>query len=388
MRKVQKLLIQGVFLAVTVAVLAGCGGKSNVKPPAELKPFTPSAQIATVWSNGIGSGADGEYLTLAPAISDNVAYTVSFNGRVYATDTKTGNTIWSTKLDASLSAIPVVSQDKVFVGSIYGKLFALDRKTGKEVWKTDLASSLFSSVAYSKGKVIAYTHDGTITAYNAETGAQEWTQNVSTPSLILVGNSTPLVSGDTVFVGFDNGELWAFNLSSGEKLWDRPVALPSGGSEISRMVDIEANPVISDGVLYIATYQGNLVAMNLASGKDVWIKKFSTYTNFSVTSTRLYVTNADGYVMALDKQTGDTLWKQKLLEGRSVTGPAVIGDYVAVADFEGYVHFFDRDSGKYADRIKVGGDGIRGMPMTNEGELIVQTNSGSLVALKVRPLTS
>ncbi|MDA7742114.1 outer membrane protein assembly factor BamB [Francisellaceae bacterium] len=386
MKNTYKLLLKGAIIISVAGVLAGCGGKSNIQPPAKLVQYQPTAKIKAAWTNGVGNGSDGEYLTLSPTISDGVAYTVSYGGDVVATSIQNGRTIWRSDLDVALGATPAVGQDEVFVGSIHGKLFALNKKTGKVNWSTVIASSLFSKPAYADGSVIVYTHDGTIAAFNAKTGKQQWTQNIVTSSLMLTGNSTPLIQKGTVYVGFDNGELWAFNLKTGEKLWDKVVALPSGSAEVSRMVDIISNPVIEDGVLYAGSYQGNLLAIDLASGRDIWTRKFSTYTNLAVNQGMIFITNAKGYVMALDKQSGQTIWEQKILKGRSVTGPTVLGNYVIVADFEGYVHAFDRETGKYADRDNVGGNGIRATPVESQNKVYVQTNSGRLVALTIHSI--
>ena len=62
----------------------------------------------------------------------------------------------------------------------------------------------------------------------------------------------------------------------------------------------------------------------------------------------------------------------------------MIGNYVAVADKEGYVHLLNQTDGTYAGRYSVGGDGVRANLLSDGDTLYVLTNSGKLYALAIR----
>ena len=89
-------------------------------------------------------------------------------------------------------------------------------------------------------------------------------------------------------------------------------------------------------------------------------------------------------VVAFEKTGGASLWKQDKLYGRYISGPVVSGKYVAVGDFQGYVHFLSRDDGSFAARIATDGSAIVAPPIAlNEG-ILVQTRKGGVFALTVQ----
>ena len=372
------LIIYSLFM-----LLYGCSGESNVIPPAKLVDFKPSLKVKQIWSKDIGNGEDGQYLNFSPVLSKGVIYTASFDGYVMAVGFRNGKTIWSKQLDLSLSSTPLVTKQHVYVGSMFGKLAKLDIRNGGLLWQIDVPSSVFAAPAEANGIVVVNTLNGEVSAYDAISGNVKWSQVVGTPPLMLTGNSSPVVLGNQVFVGMDNGELWAYDIETGVKLWDVPVAVPEGGSDVSRMVDIVGTPVIENGIIYVATYQGNVAAINSQNGAIVWKKKMSTYDSIAIQDDLLFVTDTESYIYALDKTTGVKKWEQKILRGRSVTAPVTVNDYIAVSDFEGYVHFFNQKNGNYAARIKIGGDGIISQGVADHNAVYVQTNNGTLAAIKI-----
>ena len=63
----------------------------------------------------------------------------------------------------------------------------------------------------------------------------------------------------------------------------------------------------------------------------------------------------------------------------------MVGKYVVVGDFQGYVHFFNREDGAIAARLSTDGDPISAAPVpVGPGNLVVQTREGHLYAITVR----
>jgi outer membrane protein assembly factor BamB len=98
------------------------------------------------------------------------------------------------------------------------------------------------------------------------------------------------------------------------------------------------------------------------------------------------MSDARSTVSALDKHTGATIWKQDKLFARSTSAPIQVGLFVAVGDFEGYIHFLDRDDGGFAARIATDGSRIRARPVRLGQNILVQTHDGGLYAVSVKSL--
>ena len=98
---------------------------------------------------------------------------------------------------------------------------------------------------------------------------------------------------------------------------------------------------------------------------------------------RVYISNAEGEVLALRRRSGVDLWKQSGLRMRRLSAPAVIGKHVAVADFEGYVHWLDVETGAFVARSKTGGR-ISNPPVVVGDLVVFQDDEGRVTALRPR----
>ncbi|UCD70016.1 MAG: PQQ-binding-like beta-propeller repeat protein, partial [Betaproteobacteria bacterium] len=92
----------------------------------------------------------------------------------------------------------------------------------------------------------------------------------------------------------------------------------------------------------------------------------------------VYYTESDGAIVALDKSTGASLWRQEQLLHRGVSAPVVVGDWIVAGDFEGYVHILLRDDGSFVARLPTDGSAILATPMEVQNRALVQTQAGGL----------
>lgn len=378
----KKTLLALTTLALLGGALVGCGNKSNTPPPTPLEDITPQIKAKSLWNTNIGNGTGEQLnLNLQPVIDNSVLYAVSYDGRITAINTANGKRIWRTSINANITATPAISGSTLIVGTLRGEMYAIDTKTGKQLWSTKVPSSLFSQPLIANDNVYILTHDGSVSAYSLKDGQQQWIQTTEIPELMLVGNSSPIIVDNILIVGTSSGVLWGFDPESGDKKWDNPIALPTGLSPAAQMVDITATPVISGEIIFLATYQGNLIAFNMQSGQPLWRKKASIFNQMSVGNESLFVTNADGSITARSQTTGDDQWNADILKWRKTSGPLFFKGYVVAGDLDGYVHFFDAQTGKYLDRLDIGGDGISSQPITDGQRIYVQTNNGRIYAI-------
>lgn len=369
-------------MGLAAVLLTGCD-KDNTPPPTPLSKVAPSEiKVNIMWRNGNGLGADGQFLKLGPAVNAQQVVTVGYRGTVTAYNRQNGNALWSVKLNAPLSSTPTIAGNRVFVGANNGKFFALNAANGSTVWKAQLSGALQAAPAVANNIVVVHTLDGHVTALNETTGKQMWMHDGSTPDLIQNGDSAPVIDNGTVFVGFDNGIMMAFNLQNGQVLWQRPIAIPNGASQIERMVDINGTPKVEDGVLYAASYHGNAVGLAVNDGRLLWQHPVSTIEAIAVGDGRVFVTTDVGNVLALDQQTGREVWVQKALQHRFVSAPALVGNDVVVGDYAGYVHWLSSSNGKILARIHAVSVAISAQPVVYGQTVYVTSDGGQVVALQ------
>jgi outer membrane protein assembly factor BamB len=360
------------------------GDEENIEPPTPLVEFTESANVIEIWSRNTGKGTDKQYLKLIPRVSQNRIYIADSRGLVNAIDAENGKTIWGKDTDIHITGGPGVGESLVLVGTSEGEVLALSSTSGEEIWRTTVSSEILSTPRETDDIVIVRTIDGKLFALDKNDGKRLWVYDRTVPALTLRGTSSPVIAGDMVVAGFDGGRIATMELQTGKLIWETKIAVSSGRSELERMVDIDAEPLVMDGIVYVATFQGNIAAVSLDGGRILWTRDISSYAGISADDAYLYITDDESHIWALERLSGTSVWKQEKLQARAVTGPASIGNYVVVGDMEGYLHWIDKITGQFAARKQVAANKIITPPIVANHVLYAYTSGGTLGAYTVQ----
>jgi len=390
-----KSLKQLITLATSTLLLTGCSlfsGEEDIVIMSELPVFEATYTPHIAWQKKVGEGVDKFYSQLQPTADDNAVYVASREGLVQAFDAQTGKLLWSSdcsdlddnKLNRSarLSGGIHLGVDTLYIGTENAQVIAIDKDSGELRWLANVSGEVVASPVYASGMVVVHTTRGDLIALDSNTGEQAWNLNNKQPKLTLRGSATPSISQGGIVYGRADGFVAAALLNTGQPLWQLPVARPYGATELDRIVDADMQPIIHNGVIYTLAYNGNLVAVDLLKGKQLWQQKYSGYSNIALAGSTLYLTDARGYLFAVNRDTGDELWSNKQLGYRNVTGISVANQYIVVGDGEGYLHWIDRDSGQFVAQQALDSDGIYMQPFAADQYLYLQTRSGKLIAIE------
>ncbi len=388
--RLRLMLLRGPLLGL-LTLLNGCssvpliGGwfeGSSEEPPAELTEFVPEIQVRTLWKVQVGDGVDKQRVNLLPFLDYGRLYVADREGLVEAFDIETGQLVWKTEQNKALSAGPGVGEGLVLLGTSDAEILALSEESGELQWTTRVSSEVLSVPRVARGIVVVQTIDDKVTGLDAENGETLWVYQRAVPTLTLRGSSSPAISSGAAFCGFASGKLVALELETGRPVWETTVTSPSGRSELERMVDVDTDPVIEGGVIYVGTFQGDLAAVSEMTGVVLWRRELSVYAGVSADWRRVYATDSSDQVWAMDAESAAAIWKQDLFRGRRLTAPGIVEDYLAVGDFEGYVHWLAQDDGRVVARSQVGGEPITLKPQVLDGVLYVYSDNGELAALQ------
>jgi outer membrane protein assembly factor BamB len=375
-----------VLLGLAALLLAAaCSKEKNVEPPAELVDFKASMNIDRVWSVGTGGGDEHMRLALAPVVEGEIAYLAGDGGDVLAVNAKTGRSIWKVDLKLSLSAGPGAGGGLVLVGSPDGVLVALDAASGAERWRATLGGEILARPAVGESMVVVHTVDGTVHGLKAADGAEAWTYEQPVPRLSLRGTAPPVVAGDFAICAFDNGKIASLGLADGDLFWSATVATPRGRTELERLVDIDSAVEVAGDDIFVVGYQGRAAMLARNSGQIWWARDVSSYRGLTLDDSALYVSTAEGAVLSLSRRDGTEQWRQNGLRLRGLTSPVVDGTSIVVGDYEGYLHWLDRDTGEMVARTSAGGDRITNTPVVANGMVLVQSDGGTVYAFRSRP---
>ncbi len=302
--------------------------------------------------------------------------------RSWRLDPATGKDRWRTKTKFEIAAGPGVGAGLVVVGNNDGVVAAFESAGGKQLWKTKLSGEVLAAPLVAGSRVIVRTVDGRLHSLDAADGKEQWSAEEAVPRLSLRGTAPPVLSGDSVLAGFDSGKVMAFAVASGDVLWQTPVSTPRGRSELDRLADVDAPVQVDGGDLFAVGYQGRVAMLALDSGQIWWSRELSSYRGLALDGAQLYVSTADGSVAALRRSDGTVLWQQDGLKRRGLSAPAVVGKAIVVGDFEGYLHWLDRDTGKFVAREHAAGERISASPVTQGDRVFVLDDGGKIVAYR------
>lgn len=401
------------FVAVLLValLLTGCaatekvtsyfkGGSDNAEPPNPLYDFRPLINIIDLWKKNNGVGTDEQYLKLAPVVVNQRVYVVDSAGSIGALDATNGKRLWQQKISASesidgdggwfrggdiqITGGPGYGENTLMVGSMEGEVITLSAEDGSEQWRTRVSSEVLSAPQRAAGIVVVRTIDGKVFGLDGDDGRRLWIYDRTVPPLTLRGTSTPAIDSGIVVAGFDGGKMAAVDLRTGKLMWEASIAAARGRSELERMVDIDAQPTIVDGVVYIATFQGHVAAVQLESGRIMWSNDLSSYAGFSADDQNIYVSDEDSHVWALDRFSGSVLWELEDLHARAITAPVSVGDQTVVGDLEGYLHWISKKTGEFSARTRLCKDPVIAKPIVVGNIVYAYCSNGRLAAYTYR----
>jgi outer membrane protein assembly factor BamB len=378
--------------ALTVLVaLVGCSTVGNVydrwfgsqpaAKPAPLVAITATAQPRIRWQANVGAAERNMFF---PAVTGNTVYATGAAGQIASFDRTTGSPTARFSAGQRLSGGVAASGSLVLVGTGRGELLAFD-PAGKPLWKAQLSGEVLAPAAIEGTLVVVRAGDGRAYGLDALDGKRRWIYQRSTPALSLRNHSGVVLERGAIFAGFPGGRLVALTASTGTVGWDSVVALPRGTTELERVADVVGLPVVDGDRVCAVAYQGRVACFDTQSGTTIWARDMSSVAGMDADHRGVYITDDKNAIVALDKASGGSLWKQDKLFGRGVSAPLAFGRFVVVADFQGYVHFLSREDGSFAARIATDGSAIGAPPLALDSDsILVQTRNGGLFAIAVQ----
>jgi outer membrane protein assembly factor BamB len=208
-------------------------------------------------------------------------------------------------------------------------MFALNALTGDLLWKTPFDSSYpngVSATTVAEGAVYVTVYvaerygGGEIYAFNMTTGELLW--EYAPPAWL---SSSPAVADGKVYVGTSTGEVLCFNALTGQMLWDYYVRGAVGSNSSSGSgYQVTNSLTVSNGVVYIGATPELLLALNASNGAYVWGESLIGNSEDSCPAVgygTLYLGTTPGGsssevhvggVSALNATTGSLIWNQPI----------------------------------------------------------------------------
>jgi len=379
-------MIKRISLLAAALVISGCSSltgddKVDVEP-LKLEKFDEQVTVKQAWKLNVGE--QGEFHSaLQLFLEGGVIYAANAEGGVKAISTTNRDLVWDAEVDFAVSGGVGADSDALYVGGFAGEVAALERSSGEQRWQIKLSGEILATPASDGDIVVVVSNDGRAYGLDSQSGKQLWRYDITLPALTMRGDSGATLFQGLALIALANGQVVALDVETGVERWRQTVALPKGTSELSRMVDVDGPLLVQNGILYAVSYQGQAIAIDIASGRGIWAAEASSFNGLASGFANVYVVEADSTIRALSEANGAEVWQNKTMLRRKLSHPLTMGNYVITGDYEGYVHLVSQVDGTLAGREKLGG--VVRAPMVSDGSRFYAINSdGTLVAYEIQ----
>lgn len=357
-----------------------------------------SNTVLPSWKKSLGGGnTSTKRIMSAPVYEDGFIFAANTKGEVIAISEEFGKKLWEVEFEdkngKSLTAAPAlaVKNGKVFVTLSSGDVVALNSENGNVLWRIALDLPIRSTPAVDGEFVYVIAQNNTFYALDVNTGALKWTHNgIEEQLAILGGPSAAIAKEGVVVVPYSSGEIYALSQKDGRYLWYDALSVNVGSDLYSSLVDVEASPVIADGVVYAVNHNGQLSAFDLKTGRRYWSVALSATQMPWVAGSVIYVVTENDEIVCINRRDGLIRWVKDIEsflderdrdENTYWAGPILAGDRLFVTSSNGFVVTLDPFDGEKVSSFEVG-DSMSFAPIVANGRLVVLTDSARLVTFK------
>ncbi|MEK7690474.1 MAG: PQQ-binding-like beta-propeller repeat protein, partial [Bdellovibrionota bacterium] len=289
---------------------------------------------------------------------------------------------WVLPIEKGVYSELAVEKDQAYFTAGDGFLYCVNIDTGRVIWKYDLHNPVASRPTVAGGRVFVTSSDDTVYAFDSGTGKWLWHyRRRSSPSSTIHGASSPLVDGAEVIAGLSDGFLIALNLNDGQLKWERKI------HHGQKFTDVDAHPVLDNGVLYVPSYDGALYALKRGSGDVLWRFDAGGAKQPQIEGDRIYLPSSDNTVYALERASAKVIWKFEL-DGGTPTEIVATDRLLVFGSSQQYLYAIEKATGTPLYRYDVGYDsGFSGAPAWDKvhQKIYFLSGAGNLYAFAVRP---
>jgi outer membrane protein assembly factor BamB len=335
------------------------------------------AESTAVWAASV------PYHTASPTLSldRQVVFVATEAGEVIAMATGSGETMWTAAVGPVSYSSPTLSPDGkiLYVGSQDKKLYALDTRTGAVLSKVATKGKISSSPIVSADGKTVFVGSGDNCVHAIEAGAQRRASGAGMKLMSLVSKSTKhrwqfatkgnvrsraslSADGSTLFVGSDDGAVYAVDTATGKQVWKFLAGAP---------VSSTPTPTEDGELVLVGADDGVLVAVHAATGDVVWrhtgtvlpssdcllaLRKEHVTPSPAISadgSVAFFSSAQSGQLTALTVDSGQLMWtfahsSKSALDCRVMSTPQLADDEatVVVCDVQGSVFGVSAETGK------------------------------------------
>jgi len=324
-------------------------------------------------------------------VFENFVFFSDEKGKIYKFDTISQKVIWELKIyESSYNDYPknialFLNGDVLYAADNLGFIYSIDVQVGKIVWQQNYGIPFSSHLNFNKGVLYVVNQNSRLYAFNPADGQKIWSFE-SLSGLIKPSRSSNISLYDNkLLFSNDLGDITAIDLDQQVIIWTKNIL--SQNTISNNLVFKISNILIDKKDVYVSSNSGDLFNFNLETGEIKWSYKLSSIQNHISTEKYLFVLTENGFVVAFNKLNGTILWSlnlAKLSKDKKVSieyyGLLLASNNLYVTSSNGDIYKISANDGKYVTHKKINSDLSRA-PIIIDNKIFILNRSSELIIL-------
>ncbi len=353
--------------------------------------------LSKAWRTSVGAGSDdSERIVAQPIVADGKIFTVDSENMVSAFNADTGEKIWEQELtpehedDGHISGGLAYDNGRLYVATGFALLFGIEAKTGKTIWVSKTDAPMRAAPTARGNRVFAITLNNELVAYDGRNGNKLWDHKGIAETASILGGASPAVDQGVVVAAFSSGDIVALKVENGQQIWVESLTGARRVDAISALTAIRGRPIIDRGRVYAISNSGTFTSIDLKTGRRYWSKEISSQETPWIAGDYLYVVTPNAELLCVNRLDGKIHWVTLLPrweDPEERTGnltwstPILVSDRLIVAGSNEQAYSFSPYSGELLGRVEMP-DKIIVPPLAANGSLYFLSDGADLVAYR------
>jgi len=314
------------------------------------------------------------------SICNEAIFVSNSDKEIFSFNKTNGKILWKNFLNSPITSGISCDSNNLYFVTLDGFAWAVNNH-GKLLWKYFIGP-VYSQPLIAKENVVFKTITYEFYSINIISGSKNWVYQSVSPPLTIKTWAKLNFSEGIVYSGLPGGKCLALDINSGALVWESTYSQPKGSSEIERANDSTSMPIIEGPFLYIVASKGNLATLDKKTGKQMWSRNLSSFYGLGLQDDFIYVIHDSGSLYSLSKDTGKSIWRNAEYIGRDSKHINFFDKFILIDDFEGYVHFIEKNTGKTNSRFKLAEDTIMDL-FVEENKIYILSQTGELIMAQI-----
>ena len=324
-------------------------------------------------------------------VFENFVFLSDEKGKIYKFDVNNQKIFWELKIytstynDYPKNIALFLNGDVLYAADNLGFIYSVDVQTGKTIWQQNYGIPFSSHLNFHKGVLYVVNQNSRLYAFNPSDGQKIWSFE-SLSGLIKPSRSSNISLYDNkLLFSNDVGDITSIDLDQQVIIWTKNIL--SQNTISNNLVFKISNILIDKKDVFVSSNSGDLFNFNLETGEIKWSQKLSSIQNHISTDKYLFVLTENGFVIAFNKTNGVILWSfnlDKLSKDKKVSpdyyGLLLASNNLYVTSSNGDIYKISANDGKYITHKKINNDLSRA-PIIVDNKILILNRSSELIIL-------